>query len=79
MLMATCGLPQVMELHGYEPSVQLLERCLERSEREGDAGAITRVMEALELQAYKIIGAASKVPVRQQWLGNPESCLESLV
>ena len=50
-----------MEAAGFDPAVQLLERCLERAEREGDTSAIARVTDALELQAYKIIGAASKV------------------
>ena len=49
-----------MEASGYEPPVALLEACLARAEREGDEAAIKRVMDALELQAYKIIGAAAK-------------------
>ena len=50
-----------MEAAGFDPAVQLLERCLERAERDGDMSAIARVTDALELQALKIISAASKV------------------
>ena len=49
-----------MEAAGHEPPVALLEACLARAERQGDGAAIQRLMDALELQAYKIIGAAAK-------------------
>ena len=49
-----------MEVAGHEPPVALLEACLARAERHGDEAAIKRLMDALELQAYKIIGAAAK-------------------
>jgi DUF1009 family protein len=52
---------QEMEDAGHEPPVALLESCLQRAERQGDEAAIKRLMDALELQAYKIIGAAAKV------------------
>ncbi len=52
-----------MEAAGHEPPVALLEACLARAEREGDEAAIKRVMDALELQAYKISGAAAKASV----------------
>ena len=64
---------QEMEAAGLEPPVQLLERCLERAERAGDEPAIARLMAALELQAYKIIGAASKVHTRRCLLLHWES------
>ena len=52
---------QEMEDAGLEPPVALLESCVQRAERQGDEAAIKRLMDALELQAYKIIGAAAKV------------------
>ena len=67
-----------MEDAGHEPPVALLESCLQRAERQGDEAAIKRLMDALELQAYKIIGAAAKV--RRACRGGLDTCrLQTIV
>ena len=46
---------------GTAPSIAMLQRCVERAERAGDREALQLLMARLDMQNYKIIGAAAKV------------------
>ena len=53
--------PQNLADAGTAPSIVMLQRCVERAERAGDHHVLTLLMARLDMQNYKIIGAAAKV------------------
>ncbi|KAL4857705.1 Pentatricopeptide repeat-containing protein [Chlorella vulgaris] len=51
----------VMEESGHTPRLALLERCMARAERAGEAGAVQQLLQRLFRNDYRIVGVEAKV------------------